>query len=45
MQINTSGLVTTPLGVVKQENIDEARTILSNMEQDILTEARQQEPH
>ena len=25
MQINTSGLVTTPLGVVKQENIDEAR--------------------
>ena len=36
MQINTSGLVTTPLGVVKQENIDEARTILSNMEQDIL---------
>lgn len=36
MQINTSGLVTTPLGVVKQENIDEARIILSNMEQDIL---------
>lgn len=36
MEINTSGMVTTPLGVIKQSNIDEARNLLASMEPEVI---------